>query len=136
MTSNLANAYASRLKAGLSDGLLTAIAAVATFLPAQAFRIYQDFWRSIIAISVVQAEMGETERIARNQFIGAAVGGIVSLAGLVLPPCRNHPHHRHAGGLDRHAADIFLTRFGEVCWGAFIGLTTVWVADRVRRCES
>ncbi|MBY0381667.1 MAG: FUSC family protein [Xanthobacteraceae bacterium] len=161
MTLNTENAYVFRFKRGVADGALTALAALLAYLPAQAFGIYQGFWGSIIAISVVQTEIGETEKIARNQFIGAAIGGCVSLIGLLLfgqgiviyavtialtmivCALLDVMKASRLAGITctivmlvpstGSPLDIFLTRFGEVCWGAFVGFTTVWVADRVRR---
>jgi uncharacterized membrane protein YgaE (UPF0421/DUF939 family) len=161
MTTQISHPYLSRLKSGLPDGVMTAIAALVAYLPAHMIGVYQGFWGAIIAISVVQSEIGATEKIARNQFIGAVVGGTICLAGIVLfgqqiavygaavalsiLACTllNVASASRLAGITctilmlvpstGSPLDIFLTRFAEVCWGAFVGLAVVWLADRLRR---
>lgn len=153
--------YVPRLKLGLRDGVMTAAAAVLAYLPAYSLGISQGFWGAIIAIAVVQSEFEATEQIARNQFIGAAVGGLVGLIALltfgdhvavyavavvlVMAACSllNVMSASRLAGITCTIVmlvpptgtplEMFLARVGEVAWGAFIGLSVVWVADRLSR---
>lgn len=56
----------------------------------QPLGLREGFWASITAIAVVQAELSATRTSARDQFTGAAVGGLISalvvaVAGQHLP---------------------------------------------------
>jgi uncharacterized membrane protein YccC len=68
-----------RTVAGGHHGILSACAALLAYLPAHALGLGQSFWSAIAAISVVQTEFRATESTARDQFLGAAVGGITGV---------------------------------------------------------
>lgn len=68
---------------GLHLGVVSAIAAMAAYLPMHALGLKQAFWSAITAIAVVQTELHASEMIARNQFFGAAIGGVIGLAALL-----------------------------------------------------
>ena len=60
---------------GLEHGVMSAIAALVAFLPAEALGLPQSFWGAITAIAVVQSEYKAARSTARDQFVGAAIGG-------------------------------------------------------------
>lgn len=76
-----------RLSRGLAHGLMSAVAAVAAYVPTQFLGLREGFWAAITAVAVAQTEFGATRSTARDQFTGAAIGGIVGLsASLGLGP--------------------------------------------------
>src|ERR1700679_2478757 len=66
---------------GLSQGLMSAVAAILAYLPTKPLGLQEGFWGSITAIAVVQSELGATRNSARDQFAGAAIGGLTSAIG-------------------------------------------------------
>ena len=65
---------------GITHGFLSAFAALLAYLPTRAVGLQDGFWSAITAITVAQTEYRAMTSTARDQFIGAAVGGIVALA--------------------------------------------------------
>jgi uncharacterized membrane protein YgaE (UPF0421/DUF939 family) len=59
---------------------MSAAAALIAYLPARALGLQQSFWGAITAIAVVQTEFGATRTSARDQFTGAAIGGLIGVA--------------------------------------------------------
>ena len=56
-------------------------------LPAQPLGLREGFWGAITALAVAQAEFGAARSVARDQFVGAAIGGVVAVAiSLVITP--------------------------------------------------
>jgi hypothetical protein len=79
-----------RFVGGMTQGLMSAAAAIVAYLPTEPLGLQEGFWGSITAIAVVQSELGATQSSARDQFAGAAIGGligavVVTLAGQRLP---------------------------------------------------
>ena len=74
-----------RATCGARVGTIAAVAAVVAYLPLQLLQVKQGFWSAIAAIAVVQSEFQSTESTARDQFLGAAVGGVAGLCALRLP---------------------------------------------------
>ncbi len=70
----------SQIIAGLTHGLLSVMAAILAYLPTRAIGLQDGFWSAITAITVAQTEYQAMRSTARDQFIGAAVGGVVALA--------------------------------------------------------
>jgi uncharacterized membrane protein YccC len=70
----------TKLVGGLSQGLISAGAAILAYLPTKPLGLQEGFWGAITAIAVVQSELGATRNYARDQFAGAAIGGLTSAA--------------------------------------------------------
>lgn len=150
-----------RFSRGLAHGLMSAFAAVAAYVPTQLLGLREGFWAAITAVAVAQTEFGATRSTARDQFTGAAIGGIVGLcASLGLGP--SLPTYAAAVVLATLAcwlvnvasacrlagitATIILlvphvgpvermagSRVVEVGWGVCVAITTVWIVTRVGR---
>jgi uncharacterized membrane protein YccC len=73
-----------RARHGLQHALMSATAAILAYLPTQFLGLREGFWAAITAIGVVQTEFGATSTTARDQFAGAALGGLIGLAVTVF----------------------------------------------------
>jgi uncharacterized membrane protein YccC len=148
-----------RLAGGAHHGAISACAALVAFIPAHAIGLSQSFWSAITAISVTQTEFRATETTARDQFLGAAVGGLVGLctflalgqsltvyalavvlAMLVCSALNVASASRLAGItatiilLVPHAGSpqtMFWSRIAEVGWGVCVAVCVVWLAGRL-----
>jgi uncharacterized membrane protein YgaE (UPF0421/DUF939 family) len=144
---------------GLSQGLMSAAAAILAYLPTKPLGLQEGFWGSITAIAVVQSELGATRNSARDQFAGAAIGGltsaaVVSIAGQSLAAyalavivsmsacwvCNVSSAARLAGStatiivLVPHHGKVewmMMSRIAEVAWGLTVGVGSVWLVNRV-----
>jgi uncharacterized membrane protein YccC len=76
--------FLHRMAGGAQHGLISACAAVLAYVPTQSLGIKEGFWSAITAISVVQTEFHAVKTTARDQFIGAAIGGIVGVGAALL----------------------------------------------------
>lgn len=149
----------SRLAAGAHHGMISACAALLAFLPAHAIGLKESFWSAITAISVAQTEFHATQTTARDQFIGAAVGGLTGLCAffalgpdlivyalavvLAMLACwaMNVGSASRLAGITAtiillvpHSGSpqsIFLARISEVGWGVTVAVTIVWLAGRL-----
>jgi uncharacterized membrane protein YgaE (UPF0421/DUF939 family) len=154
----------ARLTGGLTQGLMSAAAAMIAYLPTRPLGLKEGFWGAITAIAVVQVELGATQTSARDQFAGAAIGGLVStlivtalgqplwayalavvLSMLVCWVCNVSSAARLSGStatiilLVPHtgsATSMVLFRIGEVGWGVAVGILVVWAVNRVERALS
>ncbi len=161
MTNETAAPFPQRCRDGLYDAFMIGLAALLAYVPAHLVGITEGFWGSIIAISVVQNEIAATEKIAKNQFIGVAIGGLFGFLGLLLfgpsavvyatavflamLACAllNVASANRIAGIactivmlvpfGSTPLHIFLARVGEVTWGTCVGLGIVWIADRLSR---
>jgi len=159
MPASRSQALASRLAAGAHHGMISACAALLAFIPTHAIGLKESFWSAITAISVAQTEFRATQTTARDQFIGAAVGGLtglctffalgpdlivyalaVVLAMLVCWVVNVGSASRLAGItatiilLVPHVGSpqsMFLARISEVGWGVCVAVTIVWLAGRL-----
>jgi uncharacterized membrane protein YccC len=148
-----------RLAGGAQHGAISACAALLAFIPAHAIGLSQSFWSAITAISVTQTEFRATQTTARDQFLGAAVGGVaglctllalgqslivyalaVVLAMLVCWAMNVASASRLAGItatiilLVPHAGPpetMFWSRVVEVGWGVCVAIAVVWLAGRL-----
>jgi uncharacterized membrane protein YgaE (UPF0421/DUF939 family) len=150
----------SRAAYGAHDGILAAVAAVVAYVPLQLLEFKQGFWSAIAAVAVVQSEFHTTQSTARDQFLGAAVGGLTGLCALRLP-CEHTVIYSaallasrivcwllnvaSAGRLAAVTVTIMLlvprpagsawgaviARVSTVGWGVFVAVVTVWVAARL-----
>src|SRR4051794_28245073 len=75
----MAAALGSRLDAGVRHGVLSAVAALLAYWPTHVLGLREGFWAAIAAIAVVQTEFQTTRSTARDQFLGAAVGGAIAV---------------------------------------------------------
>jgi uncharacterized membrane protein YccC len=148
-----------RMAGGAHHGLISACAAIIAYLPTQALGLKEGFWSAMTAIAVVQTEFRATESTARDQFIGAAIGGVTGLCAFVALG----PHllvyaaavvvamlscwalnvasaSRLAGTtttiilLVPHTgspASMLGSRLAEVAWGVSVAVVTVWLAARL-----
>jgi len=147
-----------RTVAGGHHGILSACAALLAYLPAEALGLRQSFWSALAAIAVVQTEFRATESTARDQFLGAAIGGLAGVGAsfahgqdlliyssavvLAMAVCwafNVATASRLAGTtvtillLVPHVDTperMFLSRVFEVGWGVCSAIGTVWFAAR------
>lgn len=151
----------ARLTAGAAQGLMSAFAAIIAYLPTRALGLREGFWGSITAIAVLQGELSATRSSARDQFAGAAIGGltgalVVTLAGtplwayavavtlsmVVSWVCNVASAARLAGItatiilLVPHTGSVesmMLSRIIEVGWGVAVAIATVWAVNRIEK---
>lgn len=148
-----------RTAGGLHHGAISACAALIAFLPAHAIGLKESFWSAITAISVTQTEFRATQTTARDQFLGAAIGGLaglctflalgeslvayalaVVLAMLVCWVLNIASASRLAGitatiillvPRTGSAQSMFASRLVEVGWGVCVAVAVVWLAGRL-----
>ena len=148
-----------RMVAGAHQGVLSASAALVAYLPSHAFGLDQSFWSAIAAIAVVQTEFRAAESTARDQFLGAAIGGVIGVGAsfalghdlliyslavvLAMVVCWAF----NVGTASRLAGitttiillvphietpeRMFLSRLSEVGWGVCSAIGTLWFAARL-----
>ena len=148
-----------RLLNGLGQGASSVIAALLAYLPSQALESKEAFWGAITAISVVQTQFKATQTMAREQFTGAAVGGVIALcfvlglgqrlwvyvlavvlSMLVCWAANVAGASRLAGVtatiilLVPHTGSVesmALWRMAEVAWGVCVAVATAWSVARL-----
>jgi len=148
-----------RLVGGTAHGLMSASAALIAYVPTQALNLREGFWSAITAIAVVQTEFRATRTMARDQFLGAATGGLIGLAVLgsvgqdlvayavavilSLTACwlLNVASAGRLAGITatiillvpHHgtAQQMFGSRLLEVGWGVSVAVAVGWVATRM-----
>jgi uncharacterized membrane protein YccC len=153
------SAITNRLSLGSRQAFISVIAAFAAYLPTHLIGLHQGFWSAITAIAVAQARLRDTRSTARKQFIGAAIGGVTGL--VLLLGLGNHLLVYAAAvmvsiilcwvlkvadcsQLAAITATIillvpwsgspevaFLSRVSEVGWGVCVGVSIVWLAERI-----
>ena len=149
----------ARLIAGVEHGIMSALAALLAYLPAEALGLKQSFWGAITAIAVVQTEYAATRMTARDQFTGAAIGGLTGV-GTVLATGQNIASYSAAvvisvlacwllnvasaarlSGVtatiimlvphEGSAERMMVARVSEVGWGVSVAIMVVWIASHV-----
>ncbi len=153
-----------RMAGGAHHGLISACAAVLAYLPTQAFGLKESFWSAITAISVVQTEFQATQSTARDQFIGAAIGGTIGVcvslafgeqllvyaAAVVVSMLTcwalNVASASRLAGITAtiillvpHTGSperMFAARLTEVGWGVCVAIAVVWLAGRIPATRS
>jgi len=70
----------ARLVNGAHHGIISAVAGIIAYVPTRALGLNEGFWSAVTAIGVVQAELHATQTTARDQLLGAAIGGLAALA--------------------------------------------------------
>ncbi len=168
MTSILANfrpgLLGQRLIAGCRQASITVLAAFIAYTPAHLIGLNQAFWGAITAIAVAQVKFADTEAIARKQFTGAAIGGLVALCliescgeaiwvyalavVLAVIACwlLNVGDASQLAGITAtivllvpHVGSperMMASRLSEVTWGVIVAIAIVWVEDRLTRPQS
>jgi uncharacterized membrane protein YgaE (UPF0421/DUF939 family) len=140
---------------------MSAVAAILAYLPTKPLGLQEGFWGSITAIAVVQSELSATTTSARDQFVGAAIGGVVSgalvtwggqalavyaLAVVVSMTVCWMFNVSSAARLAGSTATIIalvphhdsvegmmLSRIAEVGWGITVGVSVVWLVNRIEK---
>jgi uncharacterized membrane protein YccC len=148
-----------RLAAGAHQGAISACAALLAYAPAHAIGLGESFWSAITAIAVAQTEFQATQTTARDQFLGAAIGGIAGLCAfltlgeslivyalavvLAMLACwaLNVASASRLAGITAtiillvphagSAAGMLGSRLLEVGWGICAAVGTVWAAGRL-----
>lgn len=150
--------FLRRVAAGAHMGVISGSAALIAYLPARALGLPESFWCAITAIAVVQTEFRATQSTARDQFVGAAIGGLcgigaflalghglgayslaIVLSVIVCWAVNMASASRLAGVtatiilLVPHSGSteqMLIARVSEVGWGVCIGIATVWLIAR------
>ncbi len=153
--------FRGRLSSGLRQGTLAAVAALLAYIPARALGVQEGFWGAITAISVLQTEFKVSWATARDQFLGAAVGGAIAVVVLLLLGqdlasyavavilsllvawIINVPSAARLAGVTAtiillvprsgSAARMFVSRLSEVGWGVCVAISIVWISDHAIR---
>ena len=143
---------------------MSAAAALVAYLPTKPLGLREGFWGSITAIAVVQSELSATQTSARDQFAGAATGGLIS--AIIVTVAGQHlvayviaivlsmlacwifnvsSAARLAGStatimmLVPHQGTVewmMVSRVAEVGWGVTVGVATVWLVNQVENIIS
>ena len=153
--------FGRRLTRGTAHGIMSAIAALIAYLPAQPLGLTEGFWGAITALAVAQTEFGVARSVARDQFVGAAIGGLIGLC-VFLVIGQDLPSYAaavllsilacwlvnvaSAARLSAITATIILlvphvgtpqrmlaSRVFEVGWGICAAIGTVWVVTRINQ---
>ncbi len=150
--------FVRRVAAGAHLGILSACAALMAYLPARAVGLSESFWSAITAIAVVQTEFRATQSTGRDQFVGAAIGGLSGICALlafghdlvaysiavvlsvVVCWALNMGSASRLAGITAtiillvphagSAEQMLIARVSEVGWGVCAGVATVWLAAR------
>lgn len=148
-----------RLRDGLEHGIVATVAAILAYLPTQALGLREGFWASITAIAVTQMEIGATRTMARDQFVGAAIGGTIGVVVILLTGQHlasyalavmlaviaawllNVATAARLAGItatiillvphEGTAEAMMLSRVFEVGWGVCVAIAVVWLASRL-----
>ncbi|MFH5927259.1 FUSC family protein [Roseomonas xinghualingensis] len=147
-----------RAKSGVEQGILSAVAAVAAYLPPHYFGLREGFWGSITAISVVQTAPEAARNNGRDQCIGSAVGGLIGVAVVFMTGstlwsyilavvlsvfacwCLNVVSTTRLAAITAtiillvpHTTTpehMLVSRLSEVAWGVAVALAVIWVRQR------
>src|SRR5262249_49337910 len=147
-----------RLVSGAHNGVMAAGAAVLAYVPVQMLGLSQGFWSAVTAIAVVQSEFSVTRTTARDQVVGAALGGLTGLVIVLIfgehlsayvlavvvavMTCSilNVASASHLAAITAtiillvphvgSAVRMVLSRVAEVGWGVLVAISTVWLTER------
>jgi uncharacterized membrane protein YccC len=148
-----------RITAGAHLGMISACAALLAFVPTYEIGLKESFWGAITAISVTQTEFRATQTTARDQFLGAAVGGLTGLGtflalgqslivyglavflAMLICWALNIASASRLAGITAtiillvprvgSVESVFVSRLVEVGWGVCVAVATVWLAGRL-----
>jgi len=149
----------ARLVSGAHYGIISAVAGIIAYVPTRALGLNEGFWSAITAIGVVQVEFHATQTTARDQLLGAAIGGLAALATLIvfgqhlavyaaavlvtMMMCwaLNMASASRLAGVTAtiifpvphsgSAGAMFFSRVTEVGWGVLVVVSVVWLAARL-----
>jgi uncharacterized membrane protein YgaE (UPF0421/DUF939 family) len=149
-----------RFFGGAAQGLMSAVAALLAYLPTRPLGLQEGFWGSLTAIAVIQGDFRATTSSARDQFIGAAIGGVVgafidtwvgqSLAAycaavlIAMTICWlfKVPSAARLSGttatilvlVPHHSTteSMMLSRICEVGWGISVSIGLVWLTNTLK----
>jgi uncharacterized membrane protein YccC len=65
---------------GGRHAVMSGAAAILAYVPTKLMGLHDGFWSAITAIGVVQTQFGATRTTAQDQFVGAALGGVIGVA--------------------------------------------------------
>lgn len=150
-----------RLRSGSLHAGISVAAAIVAYLPPSYLNLPEAFWASITALSVAQSELSAVHSTARDQFIGAAIGGVVGVivatllghgllayavavtVALILAWLTNAATAARLAGITATIillvphqttdTEMFLTRLGEVGWGITAALVVATPVSYLRR---
>ena len=150
--------WVGRSLSGAHHGVISGIAGLIAYLPTYLLGVREGFWSAIAAVTVARAERRSTAALARDQFLGAAIGGTVAMGALLsfgdhlivyagavvlaIACCWgvNVPAASRLAGVTtsitllaprfKSPEAMFALRFGEICWGVFVAVVTVTIATR------
>ncbi len=139
---------------GLRQSATAAAAALIAFVTSQAVGSKEGFWGAITAIVVIHPEFEATKAIAKNQFLGATIGGLIALPfmlafgqhlwsyGLAVAVsilccwAANVPNASRLAAITvtivslvPHKGTVesmLIARFAEVIWGVCVAIVLVW----------
>ncbi|MDR3530903.1 MAG: FUSC family protein [Rhodopila sp.] len=145
---------------GLVHGIMSAGAALIAYLPTQALGLREGFWAAITAITVVQNALAEVRASARDQFVGATIGGSVGVVvsifagqhlasfalavilAMVLCSMLNLGSAARLAGITAtiillvphqgSAQTMMVSRIAEVGWGVCVAIVVVWFTETAR----
>jgi len=146
-----------RFVEGLWHGGMTAVAALLAYIPARLFEIHEGFWGVITAVTVVQSDFGKVGAIARDQLVGAGIGGSIAVIGVLISrqsevtyaavlllsilTCwlLNVPSACRVAAITATIVllipglgtpeVLFLTRISEILWGIIVAVAVLWVVQ-------
>ncbi len=150
----------ARAAHGFQHASMSVAAALMAYLPTQLLGLREGFWAAITAIGVVQTEFGATRSTARDQFTGAALGGLVGVAVAVFVGqgiasyalavmlsvmaswLLNISSAARLAGVTAtiillvpHVGatpgQMLMSRVGEVGWGVTVAISVVWISLRL-----
>jgi uncharacterized membrane protein YgaE (UPF0421/DUF939 family) len=150
-----------RLRSGSLHAAIGVAAAIIAYLPPSYLGVPEAFWASITALAVAQSELSAVRSTARDQFVGAAIGGVVGVAvatllghgllayaiavtiALLLAWLTNAATAARLAGItatiillvphQTSDTEMMLTRLGEVGWGITAALLVATPVSYLRR---
>lgn len=152
--------FSTRFIDGLEHGIMTAIAGLLAYTPMHMLGVKEGVWGAITAVTVVQADFGKIPAFAKDQLVGAALGGGVAVIALVfftlntltyaatlllsIMACwlLNTPSSARVAAITATILILipglgspewsFVSRISEVCWGIIVAAVVLWVAEHLR----
>lgn len=151
----------TRIEHGLAHAALATAAALVAYVPTHALGLKEGFWAAITALVVVQTEFAAVRSTARDQLLGAVIGGVVgAAAAMLLMPSLARYAAAVAGSIllawicnvassarlsavtvtiillvphQNSAGQMMIARLSEVGWGIVAGIGVTWPALALSR---
>ena len=149
--------FGERLSGGGANAALSTLAAIMAYVPTQWLGFREGFWGAITALAVTQSEYGAVRSTARDQILGAGIGGLIALTALLL--VAEHGLVRYGISVSTavlfcwlanvasaarlaaitatiillvphsgSAERMYVSRVAEVAWGIAVAMTVAWTA--------